>query len=263
LRGILTDVLPVVRTNHRQCEATVLGYIATGNAGRLKDGAIPYSDLDRFYDRISLPELQALLPASVRVPLALRPGPSAGAFVRFDGRLRPRGSWPEGAESEAQRGVSPSTPLLPDRVTWGSFGAQGGADWSSAELKAHSGWLNFHVAGHLGEPGVTLELRDAVTGEVLSVVAPGEIAGDSWHSIYAPAPEAPFVVVAHTPGGGQWMAFSEPVEAGAMSVWAAWAVRRGLLVAEIGGAASVLIGLLALTGEPRGVILFWRHPFDP
>jgi hypothetical protein len=191
------------------------------------------------------------MPASVRAPLALQPERGTGAFVRFDGRLRPGGSSAKEAASESPRGASPSTPFLADRVTWGSFGAKGGMNWSSAKLMANRGWLNFHVAGHLGEQGVTLELRDAVSGEVLTGVNPDKVPGDTWRSTYVPAPNVPFVVVAHTADAGQWMAFSEPVEAGTLSFWAAWAVRRGMLVAEIGGAAAVLVGLLGLAASTR------------
>jgi len=251
LRSILTIELPPVRTYYRECVVTTLGYIATGDAARLRDGAIPYPNIDRFFDRVSLPELQSLMPVSVRAPLALDPQIGTGAFVRFDGRLRTRGPSPDEAASEGPRGVSPFTPLLVDRVTWGSFDARSGMDWSSAELTANRGWLNFHVAGHLGEQGVTLELRDAVSGEVLAAVTPDKVPGDTWRSTYVPAPDVPFVVVAHTPNAGQWFAFSEPVEAGTFSFWAAWAVRRGMLVAEFGGVAAVLIGLLGLAVPMR------------
>ncbi|HEY5229178.1 MAG TPA: hypothetical protein VIJ19_11595 [Opitutaceae bacterium] len=251
MRTILSGDLPWVGTHHRSCEATVLGYIATGDAKRLWDGDVPYPDPAGFAERISHPELQALLPTSVRAPLAILPERVAGGFVRFDGR-QALGAPLLPASPGEPRGVSISTPTLKDRVTWGSFGAVNGAEFSSSQLSARGGWLKFMVAGQLGREGVSLELHDSATGVLIEKVTPNLVPGDTWRSTYVPTPDNPFVVVARVSGPQDWMAFSEPVEMGTFSFWSWWAVRRGLPLAEAGAAAAVAIGLLGLGSASRG-----------
>jgi hypothetical protein len=245
LRTILSNELPQVRAHHLSCEATTMGYIATADARRLWNGDVPYPAPASFAERIAHPELQALLPASVRAQLPVLPESAAGGFVRFDGRQSPGASFLPQA-SGPPRGVSPPTPILKDRVTWGSFGAMNGAEFSSRELLAHRGWLKFMVAGQLGREGVSLELHNSATRALIEKVTPNLVPGDTWRSTYVPAPNGPFVVVARVSCPEGWMAFSEPVETGTLSFWSWWAVRRGLPVAEAGAAAAVACALLGL-----------------
>ena len=73
-------------------------------------------------------------------------------------------------------GLSPATPLLENRVTWGSFGSAG--EWRSTRVvPSGGGWLKFEVAGQLGTEGADLELRSAPALDLLARVIPNHVPG--------------------------------------------------------------------------------------
>lgn len=244
--------LPGIRSYYETCERSVRAYIATGDEDFLQAGSIPYPSVDLLIQRLNLPELPALLPASVRQPLALEPSPAPTSFMAHDSRPpQDRGTWSVGTAT----GYSPATPVLDNRRTWGSFGAKGpvlGA-WSSAPLVAHPGWLLFETAGQLGQPGATLELRDATGESILAEVRPSATPGDGWRTTYVRAPSEPFMVEARVTAPGRWLAFSEPVEMAPLSFAAHWLAKQGLLVAECAFGIGILFGLgLSLLPDQMG-----------
>ena len=195
LHEILTvELPPEVRENFYE-QQNMRNYLATGDEAYLHHSEIPYPDPISLLVRLSYPGLRDALPASVRAPLPLKSAGGPGAFVSFDSRVPERrgGELPNGRAT----GCSPATPLLSNRVTWGSFGAAGPGQWSSEPLHPPKGrWLRFEVAGQSGGPGAELELRDAATQRPLAEIQPDRVPGESWRSAYVRTPTRDFIVVA-------------------------------------------------------------------
>ena len=75
-----------LRANEAACEQNVRDYLATGDETYLQSGAIPYPGVSSFLERIRIPELQALLPVSVRPPLPLTLGAGQTSFIAHNSR---------------------------------------------------------------------------------------------------------------------------------------------------------------------------------
>ncbi len=241
--------LPANRAVFAEREESVRSYIATGDRAFLRPGKIPYPSVDVLVERLAIPGLRALLPASVRAPLAVATATDSGAFTRHDYRAHRREADAGAGSAGGRTGVSPATPPLTQRVVWGSFGAKGAAatgTWTSRPLRAAAGWLALETAGQIGEPGVSLELCDPVSGRVLSSVRPSRVPGNSWRTAYVPAPPGPFILAAKDSDPTRWLAFAEPVEMAPLSHLALQTARQGRLLAEIAAAAAAI--LLAVSG---------------
>ncbi len=246
VRDNFTIELPDARKYYVQAEANMRRFLATKDPAHLADRNIPYPSADALVERLARPSLRALMPIPLRTPLPLAadPASAAGAFVENDARRTPKDQPP-------RRGLAPTTHPLDHGTSWGSHG-QGTGEWRSLPVTPTQpgGWLRFEMAGHVGEPGVALELRDAATGRLLSSVAPSKVPGNVWRSAYVPKPAAPFVVVARDTDPERWLAFSGPIEMGPLSYWAWQANKHGLLILQVAGAATLLLALAALV-RPR------------
>lgn len=243
------DLVPIT-AELRIDEKVAQRYLATHDMDWLRhEPVLPYPGAEGFAARIDPPAIRTLMPASVRVPLPLTPAaPTTTGFLEN-----------YSAQSELpaapHRGISPATPPLLARTTWGSFNATTATEWTSAPLTAPAlgqvaglfgSWLKFETAGHLGEATVALELRDAQTRALLADLRPTKVPGDGWRAVYVRAPRVPFVIVARAEVPACWFAFSAPVEVGALS-YAAWqGVKNGLLLAELAGGAIFALALAAL-----------------
>jgi hypothetical protein len=246
---VLSTELPAARRFSRAAEDHLRGYLATNDPAELAGEEIPFPSVEGLVWRLSRPALRDRMPVSVRAPLLLdEGGTSAPAFTR---NLVPQPR----LKSGSRLGLSPATPPYGSHSTWGSFGRGGAAErgtWISASLRSPPGWLKFETAGHLGQPGVALELHDAQNGGLVGVVQPSRVPGDGWRAAYVRAPQRPFVVVARDEDSSRWLAFSAPV---AMSTgsYAAWQLaRHGLLVAWVGAFTGLLPTLLSAVAARQG-----------
>jgi hypothetical protein len=248
--------LPSTHGHFERCERNVRNYLATGVEACLQAPDIPYPSASSLLQRIRIPVLRELLPVSVRPPIALTAANGPGPFVRMDSRARATPEFQAAADGpRAPTGLSPPTPLLENRVTWGSFAAEGTSrpgNWSSSAVHPDGkGFLRFEVAGDLGEPGATLKLFSAGSRAVLAEIHPSKIPGNAWRTVYVREPRTPFVVQAQTGVSGQWLAFTEPVEMGPLSYWAWRMDRNGIWIAGFAAAAALLLSAEALVGARR------------
>jgi hypothetical protein len=232
--------LPSVRNYYAGCEAHVRGYLATGNEAELVD-PVPYLNAPWLLQRFALAPLKEHMPSSVRPALPLAPAkPLETPFLENHATELLLDSAP-------RQGLSPATPALASRPTWGSFGQEGLAttgEWRSAPLTAPlHGWLRIETAGDVGQPGIDLQLRDAATGAVLADIRPTKLPADSWRTAYVRAPKGPFVIVAVDRSPTAWVAFAAPVEMSNLSYWAWQLMKNGLLITEIAAVAAVALGL--------------------
>ena len=251
LRRIATVELPAVRVNNFYCIENVRNYLATGDEHFMQHREIPYPWPKELLVRIRIPELRDLLPASVRVPMRLEPFGATRGFVSYDSRQPERdgGRQPPVFEHPAP-GISPATPPLANRVTWGSFGSLAGSapsNWQGPPIiPSEAGWLKFFVAGQPGQPGASLELLDAATGSTIAEVLPNRLPGDTWRPAYVRIPTRPYVIAAKVDASDRWLAFSEPVTVGTLSYLAWRGVRYGQLLAGIAAGLAVFAGVCAV-----------------
>ncbi len=240
-------VLPDTKEYYLECEAHVRSYLATNDRAELVP-KIPFPSADALIDRLSHRCLADRMPVSVRPPLPLEPAATTTDVFQSNHaieRLLPTAS---------RHGLSPPTPPLASRPTWGSYSSTRGVaaegEWRSQPLTAPlGGWLRFETAGNVGEPGVALELHDARTDTTLATVVPTKEPHESWRSAYVRAPRRPFVVVARDQDPQRWIAFSAPVEMSNLSYWTWQLMKNGFLIAEIAGAGALLLALLSLRGR--------------
>jgi hypothetical protein len=248
--------LPDIQSYCAQCERNVRNYLATGDTNYLQHREIPYPSAGALLVRIRNPVLRDLLPVSVRRPLGLEAEDATAIFKRSDNRVR-QDLLPASPAMESGRldGLSDSIPRLENLVTWGSYDSPEAAapqEWSSRPVRpAGNGFLKFEVAGHAGEPGAALELRDAASGAVLADVRPSKVPGNAWRAVYVREPQTPFIVVASGAGPRAWLAFAEPVEMGRLSYWAWRLVRNGSWIAFTAAVAAGLLLAFEIAGARR------------
>ncbi len=236
-RNILHE-LPDTRKYYVKAESHMRGYLATNDPAQLAFPDIPYPSASALIERLAPTPIRALMPVVVRAPLPLQPSPDSPTVFRENNASQLL------LETAPRHGLSPATPPLASRKTWGSFDENGAAttgEWQSATLTASvGGWLKIETAGQLGEPGLALELHDARTGALIETVQPNKISGDHWRGAYVRAPRQPFTLVARDSDPKRWLAFSAPVEMGSLSFLAwqtaknAWWLVYGSMAAAAG-----------------------------
>ena len=237
LRQIFINELPAVKVYHDYCEINVRNYLLTGNEKFLDHEEIPYPGAIAFLERIGIPALRQRLPVTVRPPLKVVAASStfisAGVQILYP----------------PAPGLSPSTPPLNYRRTWGSYdnaaASTGDREFTSAPLRApFGGYLKFELSGDVTASGNQLELRDAFTGERLATIRPNKAPGDSWRAAYVAAPSEKFVIYARSAKGAPAFAFSEPVEMPSGTYWAWILNKNGPLIAQLAAILALCLGLL-------------------
>jgi hypothetical protein len=227
---------------YRQAEGHLRSYLATNDPQELRK-PIPYPSAEALIMRLGHPSLRQLQPESVRPALPLTPAAHDATGLLENHAVL------SGLDVAPRHGLSPLTPPLDSRPTWGSYTVAGVANtgvWRSAPLAAPlQGWLKFETAGDLGaDPNITLELRDATTGVALAAVQPAKAPHATWRSAFVRAPHQPFVVVATDRSPTGWLAFSAPVEISPLSYLSWRTMKNGVLIAEAAAALA-----LALAGS--------------
>jgi hypothetical protein len=95
-------------------------------------------------------------------------------------------------------------------------------------------FLKFEVAGYLGEPRLSLGVKDITNGREQNVL-PRQLARESWLDARVSCPDKPFTIVAEDRTPDWWFAFRDPVEIGWASVAADVLISRarGLLLISL------------------------------
>ena len=182
---------------------------------------------------LGYPGVRGILPACVRDSLVLLPDRVAG-FVT--------------------NGAAGAKPRIPGEVSWGSYTKDGAATkgWfeSLPIRQSKLPFLEFQVAGDLGQPGLSLTLVDLSSGKT-TAVKPRQAPGGNWCSYQVRAPQGDFKVVASDESENGWFAFQGPREV----AWLSWGVAR---LASYGGSIFVaglglyFIGLASAFHPRRG-----------
>jgi hypothetical protein len=222
--------LPAVGAEMARRDVNTRAYLATGDDHHL-DHDIPYPGKDGLIERLSHPEIRAILPVSIRPPVALV------------GQAEP-------ADSFVAQAVAPATQPLEYVPFWGSYIAGGPTAqgvWRSAPLSAgpHAGYWKIEVAGDLGRrPGLSLQLVPNQAEAPSTVIAPVPASPGGWRTLYVPAPRQAVRLVARDASSFGWFGFSAPVEMAALSYWAMRLTALGPVIAIFSGAIAVLLAAL-------------------
>jgi hypothetical protein len=159
---------------------------------------------------LNYPGVRDILPACVRAPLKVVPESVTG-FVT--------------------NGAAGAKPRIPGEISWGSCTSEGAASKGRFESlpisRSKLPFLEFRVAGDLGQPGLSLTLFDLSSGKTTSV-RPIKVPGNNWQICRVRAPRGDFKIIAIDESDKGWFAFQAPREVG----WLSWTAVR---VAAFGG----------------------------
>ena len=179
---------------------------------------------------LGYPGVRGILPACVRDSLPLVPDQVTGFLTNGAAGARPR---------------------IPGEVSWGSCAKDGAATKGRFESlpirSSNRPFLEFRVAGDLGQPGLSLTLVELGSGKT-TAVKPCQVPGERWQSCQVRAPHGDFKVVASDESDTGWFAFQAPREV----AWLSWGSAR---LASFGGElfwAGLGIYLLGLALVFRG-----------
>jgi hypothetical protein len=175
-------------------------YVVTGDLPTLltKRGPfeIPYYNPMMLAGWLSHPYVRHILPASVRMPLAIAPGPTAD-------------------QTFGQTASHKDLLTVWDSYAGGRSKAQGRFE-SQPIACAEYGQLRFEVAGAARAPGMQLFLKP-VSGRRNTRVRPPLFGGTGWTAVSVTCPDGPFAVVAVDESPTAWFAFRQPAEIGWVS----------------------------------------------
>jgi len=207
--------LPSRKRSYDAQIVNVAAFVATDRIEHLTDKprlAIPHPRAAFLAKILREPTIQKILPVSVRKPLRIVPTMNTTEVFREDG-------------------YDPAIPALPWQRVWGSYSVHESEGEFRALIRKRAGlpYLQFEIAGHLGQEDLSLITRDTQAGTTRAIVPPRS-KGASWKPVHVRAPGAQYLLVATDNHAAKWFAFSEPKEMGALSVYAAIVAEYGSLV---------------------------------
>ena len=198
-----------------QAEQDVRAYVSTGERKYLEgepQPPIPYPNAARLATILDDKSIRSILPATVRLPLAVDERREQGAaFV--------------------PNGLPPEIQIPAGSRIWGSYSGLGPAArgrMESQPLYPKLHYLQFEVAGYLRE-GLSLEVQDGQTGKKTRVI-PTLRRDQNWRTAYVPLPNHPVHIVAVDESASEWFAYREPTELGRLSFYAARLIASGKLM---------------------------------
>jgi len=222
VKAVQWPLLKAHRIQSLTYERNVGAFMLTGDYETFAVNEQPFPITELLGKILRRPSIRRVLPASVRVPVAV-PG--------FDDTL------PAGA------------PPLPYRHLRLVHGAD---EWRSTPLVSSPGWWKFETLGVLAAPGATFELVALADRRVLGAAAPLVADGKSWRTVYLPAPGEPATLVVRTGTGTDWFAFTQPVKVTSLGYRTEQFTRQGYTVIGLGILVLVL-GLVLARPHGKGL----------
>lgn len=225
VHGNWTDILPEVRAHMESREINTRNYLATDDRAKLENVDIPFPNVDILIDRLSHPEIRAILPVSARLPLAIT-----------------------GTNNSAECFSTNAVPAEFSRagdLCRGSYRTDGSPNqgaWKSAAFPASpTRYWRFETAGS----GGILTLQDEKGATVTRLAGRDE----RWTSFVVRAPRGSPVLIAEDSSPSGWFAFIGPSEMATGSYWAWRIARHGTTIVLVG--LALAIGTLVLGLLPR------------
>lgn len=224
-------IFGVIRNEARLCriqEDNVRRFLADFDRERwaqLPYYSIPYPSAERLAGLLENETVRGLLPTELRRPLQGRVEANAGFLAG-------------GAPADLHNG--------PEEQVWGSYAAAGQAGAGRIALAydkpAKGHFLKIPVAGHLRGSGMGLRV-ETMDGRLLAHPVPGRDPGARWNPLFLRNPGVPFRIVAEDNDPDRWLAFAEPLEAGAGTLLAKLAMRFWPMFVGA-GLGLLLLGML-------------------
>jgi hypothetical protein len=192
---------------------------------------LPYFSAGMLAGWLVHPYLREVLPATIRQPVDLRP--RSGADATF---------------------VQTSSPndLVPvwDSYVNGRAKARGKFESEPTHCRTFHA-LRFEVAGGARDAGMSLAVKDTVTGRE-TAVRPPIGAGSGWTGVTVPCPSNAFTVIAADDSTTEWLAFRQPTEIAWLSALAESTILGWRVIAL--GAALVSAAAIALSVGARASV---------
>lgn len=210
-----------------------------GQIVSLKESQLPHPDPFAVVSFLRCPRIRAILPSSIRTPVAVEAESTSGFSVG---------------------GINPFARYDIYEVIWGSYGPQGNMSWgdfrSKLLRKLEMPWLEFDVTGDmyagLRRDNFYLKLQDPLSLRESKSSAIDQNNG-RWGSVVIKAPCDNPRIVAMDHDITFWMSFSEPREKSTVSVVVAGVLRfSGYLLAGGIGMMAVAFYLMGGGGLPSG-----------
>jgi hypothetical protein len=185
---------------------------------------LPHPSLDVLVRVLRDPYIRTILPASIRQPIQLTPGPSTLGFV--------------------EGGADPRVGLESLERDWGSFPSNQHENRFESQLLPadFKGFLRFSVAGNPGHRATRMFLIEARTDRETSIT-PARLLPVVWSDAIVREPSAPYTIVALDSADDAWIAFKQPVQVGSGSVIAEYLIARSTTLGLLSlAAAAWLVG---------------------
>jgi hypothetical protein len=209
--------LPLREMYQRQQLLTTRAYLATGERKYLETRekeylirwAAPGEPQDHpqaVINMLNRPHIRGLLPACARDPLPVLPASVTGFVTNVD---------------------VPARPTVPGETAWSSFAPSGGGAAAKGRFESQPmpapklAFLEFRVAGDLGQPGLSLKLTELKSGNTTEI-KPCTPPGENWQSYQVKAPAGEFKIIASDESSTGWFAFQPPRVVG----WLSWLSAR-------------------------------------
>lgn len=209
--------LPLRDMYQRQQLWTTRAYLATGERKYLetreKEYLIrwatpsePQDNPQAVINMLNQPHIRELMPACARDPLLILPASVTGFLTN---------------------GEVPARPAMPGETAWSSFGPSGVGAAAKGRFESQPipapklPFLEFRVAGDLGQPGLSLLLIELNSGKKTEI-KPHTPPGENWQSYQVKAPVGEFKIIASDESSTGWLAFQPSREVG----WLSWLSAR-------------------------------------
>jgi len=185
---------------------------------------------------LNQPHMRELLPACARDPIPVRPASVTGFWTNVD---------------------VPARPAVPGETAWSSFapsgvGAAATGRFESQPIPAPKlAYLEFRVAGDVGQPGLSLKLTELKSGKTTEIKPP-EPPGGNWQSYQVKAPDGEFKIIASDESSTGWLAFQPPREMGWLSRLSELLMALGKWVFFAGLAVYAAVIALVIAERRRG-----------
>lgn len=238
--------LPEERVNRAAQVVNVRHYLRSGDPRALRDKPVwqlpmPPNELKVLKGRLDDPRIRAMLPPSVREPIALESGGPGSIFPRAGEPLP----------------GSPSPPSIwsPDFTAYDSWekftiNPERGLFRSTSLRRGGAPYLRLELTGYFLGDRQSVSLVDEVNGEIRRV-KPDQFNGRTWNldwqGYLLERPAHDFRLVAEDQRSDLWFAFRAPVEVGRISWLAFQLMARGPLLIEVSLGLLIFAGALAWT----------------
>jgi hypothetical protein len=192
---------PANGDDHPKNISTILARVVREHdSAAIEELDVTDSERQAISELITRPAIQRILPASIRAPLKVEPAAETDSHA-----FRPDAA-PKLEERES----------LPVLGTWSNEGSSRTGDFVSGPLTSSFPFLQFRIGGTLRPPATSIALH-ADDGPIVTPLTGPLSPLTRWRRVNFAVPSGTFRIVAETRNSTEWIAFTAPVEVGALT----------------------------------------------